>query len=351
MDYNFKELCKNVVNKLPEIFEAEGISYTSQSNRLSFSCFVHDSDKTESACVYTQESQMGIIGNWQCFTNNCHEKVGRSVLNLVHEIYSKKGWTKQKTYNHLKEITGHKDRVLTDKTKFIHDTNLLMQPVFPERKDHFSLSALSNLSLPSDYYQKRGFTPTILNKHGVGDCKKLTKFRNRVVIPIFNEEKTEIINFLGRSIFDQCIICNKFHKLGTFCPTTQLENYNAVKWINYSNINETLYNLWHAMPYIEKSETCILVEGSSDCWKLEEAGIFNCLGLLTNNISYLQKIKLETLPCTKVILCLDNDEKGKEGKELIEKKIGRYFKIDEVVTGEKDVSEMNIEDIKKLFGV
>jgi len=351
VDYNFKRLCENVTNKLPEIFDAEGIDYTIHSNRISFTCFVHGSDKRESACVYSQESYMGLIGNWQCFTSSCHEKVGKSVVNLVHELYTKKGWTKQRTYDYLKNITHHTDTISNDKIKFIQDTNLITQPTFPPVKDTYSLSAVSSLGIPSKYYQNRGFSQEILRKHSVGECTKETKFRNRVVIPIFNEDKTCITNFLGRSVFDECVVCNKYHKLRTFCPTTDLDNFNAAKWINHSTMNETLYNLWHALPFIKQTGTCVLVEGSSDCWKLEEAGIFNCLGLLTNNLSYLQKVKLESLPCTRIILCLDNDKKGMEGRELIQNKINRYFKIDEIVTDGKDVSEMNLEDIRRLFYV
>lgn len=351
MDYGFQQLCSNICEKLPTIFDQEGIEYTISSNRISFTCFVHGSDKKDSACVFTQESQRGLIGNWKCFTNGCQETHGKSVINLVQDLYSKKGWSKGKTYNYLKDVTNYKEIPLTDKIKFINQVNLIKKQELSPPKDNIPISVLDNLQIPSHYYQNRNFSKEILYKHSIGECLKPTKFRNRVVIPIFSEDKTHVINFLGRSIHEECPVCNRYHKAGTFCPTTQLEIFNSAKWINHTPLNHTLYNLWHSLPFIERTGTCILVEGSSDCWKLEEAGILNSLGLLTNNLSYLQQIKLEMLPCTHVILCLDNDEKGHQGKDLIRKKLDRYFTISEIITKDNDVSDMKIEQIRELFKV
>jgi 5S rRNA maturation endonuclease (ribonuclease M5) len=353
MDPNFKRLLKELCKKLPEILDKEHIEHYTYNNRISFSCPIHGSNNSESACVFTEESRLGLIGNWKCFTHGCEDQIGKSVYSLLKEYYCiVNNWDKRKSDEYVRSlVTFDKVTFNASNEEFIRQVKILQKPIIDFEKT-FDRHVLKKLKTPSEYYQNRGFNKSTLEKFEVGDCSdEKAKFRNRSIIPVFNLENDKVVNFIARSVYDKCNLCDKYHQKGTYCPVTDIQKFYSSKWLNFSHLGNTFYNLWHSRKFIEEESSCILVESASDVWRLDECGIKNSLALLTNNISYQQQIILETLPITTVTLCLDNDDAGQTGIQNIINKLSRMYTLKILIPHKKDLTEMNQEEVKRLFGV
>jgi len=344
IDYNAISIA--ILPHLESILQSFGINYTKHSNRLTFPCPLHNSSKNDSISLYTTPSQKGYVGNWVCFTNNCHEEWGRSILGLIRGLLSSSKvitwkevikWCQQYIDKPLEEYN-----IDVDKYKFVQTVNTINKFAtykFEMDREFFR----DKVDIPAQYFVNRGFSSYLLDKYDVGLCTDKDKsFYNRVLVPIYDPNHKKIVSVLARSIHNKCNLCGNYHDGN--CKDNP-------KWLNAGFVGNLLYNYWFSKNYIRNSGTCIMVEGCGDVWKLEEAGIYNSVALCSNKLTYNQQMILEKSGATRIILALDSDEKGREGAEKIIEKLQRSYKIINIVPEEKDIGDMSIDEIKKMFHI
>ena len=166
----------------------------------------------------------------------------------------------------------------------------------------------------------------------------------RIVVPIYDDNHDYMIGCTGRSIFDKCGLCSSFHQTGNDCPE---DRHMYPKWKHSHNFKSqnTLYNIWYAKEYIQKTSSVILVESPGNVWRLEEAGIHNSVALFGCNLSDRQKIILDSSGAMSIIVLTDNDEAGQKAAEMIKQKCSNTYRIYIPTISKSDVGEMSIEEI------
>lgn len=182
------------------------------------------------------------------------------------------------TYNpRTKQIALYEDSVKEEK-RFVADKTQLA--LFKSGKETYK------------YFFNRGFSIDDMKSFKIGrDLESKT-----VTIPCFYEDGV-LAGIIGRYIS-----CNR-------AKNERFKIYEFPK-------GSTLFPLDHLK--VEK-DTIIVVEGMFDCMMMHKWGFTNCVSIMTNGISPSQVEKLSTL-CSKVILLLDNDERGKDGERIARKK-------------------------------
>ena len=98
--------------------------------------------------------------------------------------------------------------------------------------------------------------------------------------------------------------------------------------------------------YIKPCDTVCVTEGTLDTMWLDQLG-FPSVALLGMSMSNKQRDLLLTLPTKEIILCLDNDEAGKIGKERAMKLLGNKTKVSYINIPKeyKDVQDIKSYDI------
>ena len=110
-----------------------------------------------------------------------------------------------------------------------------------------------------------------------------------------------------------------------------------------------LYNYWFSKHHILKLKTAILVEGPGDSLILEQNGIHNSVALFGLSISSKQKSLLQKAGAVHVILCMDNDDAGREASKKLKKELDYYFKVSIISLCKKDIGEMEPDEIKNIL--
>ena len=177
------------------------------------------------------------------------------------------------------------------------------------------------------YYTNRGYLPETLDKFDIGICDNPKKMMyNRIVVPIYDDDHKHMIGCIARSQSDGA----------------------KPKWIHSKGFRKSscLYNYWHAKKYISELETVVLVEGQGDVWRLDEAGIYNAVGIFGCSLSDEQLIILERSGALNLVLITDNDEAGSDAKDKIKEQCRRLFNIQTPYISKKDVGDMTIEEIE-----
>ena len=204
-----------------------------------------------------------------------------------------------------------------------------------------------SLSIPASYFIERGYSEDILIKYDIGLCLNPKKeMYNRAVAPIYDNEHKYMIGCTGRSIFDKCDQCEKYHATGT-CPTDNLWKFSKWKHSSGFRADSILYNMWFAKEFIGKSYTAIIVEGPGNVWKLEEAGFHNSVAIFGSSLSDRQKINLDSSGAMSILILTDNDEAGHKAAEQIKSKCQNTYRVFRPTFTKSDIGEMNKEDIDK----
>lgn len=342
------------VERIEDILQHLGVSYTKRGNRLSGACPVHGGDNYSAWHVFTDGNTTK--GNWSCYTHNCHHqsKYGKSFIGLIRGILSHQQNRGVSAYEAIKflceflniDINSIKiDNSLIDKMQF---ANQNQTGVAPQRKSKFKrIDIRKKLIIPSEYYIKRGYSAKILNKFDVGKYQiPNDRMENRIIVPVYDDTQT-FIGCAARSIFDACPRCELYH--GGQCPQTQEEQYRATKWVNSSGFsrNHYLYNYWHSKPFIKDTGVAVIVEGPGDVWRLEEAGIHNSVALFGVVLGQQQREILEKSGAFTLIVLTDNDKAGKTSRETLKESCGKLFTLVFPEIEKKDVGETSVEVIKE----
>ena len=148
----------------------------------------------------------------------------------------------------------------------------------------------------------------------------------------------------GRSTFEKCVDCKQHHD-----PQKKCDDKRHAKWLHSHGFkaSESLYNYCNAKKYIRESQVVILVEGPSDIWKLEQAGIHNGVALFGLSLSPGQFNLLNSSGALSVIVVLDNDpnQAGQNATKKIHTQLSRLYRLYYPQLKKNDIGEMGIDEI------
>ena len=357
MSYDLEYIAEELTERIDEVLDYFNLEYTQHPARISMPCPVHGGDNPGGFNILTKGR-----GNWRCFTHFCHEE-NSSLLCLVQHLLSNHTG-QQKTLRDAilwsAEFTGAKKQSTEEfaeekvKTDFIRIHRNINNKTTSTDNFYPVAAFAAGMEIPSPYYLGRGYKPETLRAYMVGDClNSKHNMVNRAVVPCLDDSGKFVVGYSGRSIFDECPMCNMYHKKHTMCPITPQEISRSGKWKNNSGFKAEayLYNYWRARPYIEQSMTAIIVEGPGDVWRLHEYGIFNVLCVMGAKFTPQQKCLLECMPVTKLIIATDNDDAGKKIRQSIRDECSNLFNIMDVFPDKKDWGEEDKEIVEELFGL
>lgn len=355
--YNIESISEKLIECITDLLDYFDIGYTDSTKTISFACPIHGGDNEFGSSILKQD-----IGNWQCYTNQCHTKYGTqnggSILHFLQALLSvtyDKEFTFTETLAWAANFVGEEsDYAPSDeesgRTKFIQLCKYINRqkrttPLFTPRN-----LVKSFLTIPAQYYIDRGYSPDILQKFDVGYCHNTKKpFYNRIVAPFYDDNGEYMVGCSGRSRYERCEKCNLFHDPATRCPIGRQEKILCAKWKHSTNFDADnyLYNYWNARQHIIRTNTTILVEGTGDVWKLEEAGIYNSLGLLGAKLSSGQREILEQSGAINLIVATDNDAPGRKIANQIFNQCSNTFNVIQLNYEGHDPGSMTIEQIKQ----
>jgi len=321
----------SAILQIEKLMAALDIDLFHSADKMIGPCPVHGGDNPSGFNVNSDaESQWG--GAWFCNTQKCHEKFPNDILGLIQGILSRK-MNKQVSFQ---ETLDYIESVISvDKTAIRVNNYDVVHQVFNKKQDNSILChrdrLLKTLIIPCPYFVKRGFSKEVLEEFGIGFCSDKTKpMHNRSVFPIFNPgnfDNNEIVGVVGRAIDDNAKEKWKFSK--GFHAGKNLFGYNK------------------AYERMKKTGSVVLVEGQGDVVRLYEAGILNCVGIFGCDLNQEQSILLERASIDNIILALDNDKAGRQGRDKIIKQYKTMFNLKTVKFDKKDIGDLTVDQIKE----
>ena len=351
--YNIENISLKLIERITDVLDEFDLDYQEYEKRISLSCPIHGGDNPEGMSIMKSG-----IGNWKCFTEHCHEKYGNSsgasIIQLIQALLNKTffealEWSAKFVGENKENAQTEEDSVNTHFIQLCKYINRKKRsiPTFTPRE-----LVKTFLQIPAEYYIKRGYGEEVLNKFDVGYCFNQQKpFFDRIITPFYDDDGKYMIGCSGRNKHERCPNCNMFHQPNTRCPITKQEKLRSTKWKHSTNFeaDSYLYNYWNAKQHILDTYTVILVEGSGDVWRLEEAGIYNSLALLGDSLSKNQQIILEESGAINILLATDNDKAGQSAAHSIMNSCSNLFNIHKIDYPTKDPGSLSIEQIKKIF--
>ncbi len=214
---------------------------------------------------------------WKCYSHNCHEQYGSDLIGLLSGIENISREQAIQKYGKVNSIGANLHIPILKHSNIVRENIVINPESLP--KDH-----------RSPYLIKRGFKQSTLNFYKVYECHdKMHRLYNRVNIPILDENGI-IVGITGRTL-----------------------GGSTTKWIHHpKNFHKSniLYNLHFAKKYIYQTQTCCIVEGPLDVWRLFENRIYNAVSVLGTSISKRQIELLKTFDTKKIIMLGDPDNAG-----------------------------------------
>ncbi len=333
------EIKDKIIDRLEDLLSHLELEVLKDDKMFTGICPIHEGDNQFALNLYHEGAK--VPGYWVCNTHQCHKKYNRTIFGFLLAILSKR---KGREVNFFEMITWVKD--FLNKEPSVIKEKKIVKRVYTEKC--IPQEALyKRLQIPSDYFSKRGFSKEILKKYEIGDCwNKATPMYLRAVVPIYDIYGKNIIGVTGRSFFNKCKTC-KLHHAGSNCPDSKFSRFFS-KWRNNGFLkSSSLYNFWFALPFIQKCSVIGLVEGPGDIFKIEEAGVNNCVGLYGVALSDEQKILIEASGAYRVVILLDPDKAGQEAIPKIVDQLPKNKILIPKIT--KDIKKMSKEEIRGLI--
>jgi 5S rRNA maturation endonuclease (ribonuclease M5) len=361
MNYDIERVSKKLIESLDKLFTELDIPFTNNVNHFSFACPIHSGDNPNGSSIMKRG-----VGNWQCFTEHCHTKYGTSnggsLIQFIQAVLSTR-YNREYSFGAALEwaakfVGENTSAFVTPTAEESTRTNFIQLCKYINRKKTslpvFTPRELVRgfLQIPSIYYIKRGYTEQVLHKFDIGYCFNTKKpFYDRIVTPFYDELGEFMIGCSGRNKHEQCAKCRMYHQAEVRCPLDKEEKLRATKWKHSTNFaaDSYLYNYWNANKVVLRSRTVILVEGSGDVWRLEEAGIYNSLGLLGAKLSTNQQIILEQSGAINILIATDNDDAGDKAAASIARQCANLFNIKRISFPTKDPGSLSVEQVKRIF--
>lgn len=286
-----------------KILDGFGVEFRKSGNKLIGPCPIHEGDN-ESAFNLTISGKYE--GNWFCNTMRCHEQYP-GFKNLAKELMRKTG-----QYFPLESLEFKK--------KDPFQRFWMKDPIIPCLERY-------STTIPSFFYQKRGFSPEILREFEVGDCFQHGTMYNRAVFPVYSMNGI-YMGSVGRSL-----------------------NEGYIKWKNSPGLEKakTFYGIWKTWERVKEKGSIVLVEGQGDFLKLYQNGVDNCAGMFSNYLCDDQIKILYKLGVHTIILLRDNDQPGYEGYIRIRQKVKDCFHLICPKYNAKDVGELPDNELMALL--
>lgn len=343
---NYEEIVSKLLRNPKEVCKTLNLPYNEYPNRIAMVCPVHEGASEDMCAIFTKGNTA--VGNWVCWSGNCHIKYGRDIVGFIRGVLS----TRLEREVTRKEVISDFADLASQEVNY--------EKITEEAKEEIKINSvhgltrknvIKSLMIPSPYFLQRGYSKEILAKYDVGECfRKGRQMFLRAVVPVY-DFNYDLMGITGRSIQPECSKCGYYHFENLECPRNQYEKYLHTKWINNKgfNKNETFYNLIHALEHIRKLNYAILVEGPGDVWRLEESGIHNSLGMFGLSLTQNQLKILEKIGVKNIVCLTDNDNSGLLARKSIEKTMRDKFKVTYPEIKEKDVGEMNVEQVQQIL--
>ena len=352
MKYDLEKISQIIIERIEEILYDFSIEYYNNGDYISLPCPIHGGDNPNGCSILLRD-----IGNWTCFTQNCHEEYDSSIIGFIEALlstqYSRKV-NRAEAIDWCARFTGELEPTEEKKvdTNFIHLLKYIQKE--KEYTNNFVPRDIvrSTTKIPADYFIQRGYSHAIIIEYDVGFCNNPNKsMYNRAVVPLYDETGQFMLGCIGRSIFEKCEECNRYHNPEVRCPIGKIERINTVKWKFSPKFDADLYlyNMWKAKECIIRDRMAILVEGTGDVWRLEETGIHHGLALLGSKFTDYQCESLEETGILNLVIATDNNEAGLKIRKNIEGRCKRMFNIYHVNLEENDIGDTKIEDVCRLF--
>jgi 5S rRNA maturation endonuclease (ribonuclease M5) len=327
-------------------------------------CPVHGGDRRDALRLYHDGHT--IRGNWVCYTRHCETHFRKSLLGFVRGVLSHQryGWSgpsdRQVAFNEtvdfissflgvkLNDVEVNPEEV--EKRRFAARMRAMLKT--PQAVTSIALpreKVRQHLIIPADYYVRRGYSSSVLESYDVGLYRHAGReLSDRVVVPVYDDEGKMVVGFTGRSIFQQCETCKFYHGPDRDCPKNYADQVGAVKWRNHPkdfNVHSFLYNYWAAKAAIKGNGVIVLAEGPGEVWRLEEAGVKNACALFGCHLTDEQQVILERSGAMTVVLLLNNDEAGREGRDDIKRRLSRSYRVVCPELQTNDLGELPVEKV------
>lgn len=163
---------------------------------------------------------------------------------------------------------------------------------------------LEHLDAKHPYLAERGLSPETLVDFGVGFCAK-GLLKDRIAIPIHNGDG-DVVAYAGRFPGEP--------------PDANTPKYKLPPGFKKSL---ELFNLDRAK---KQSGPLVLVEGFFDCMKLHQHGVKKVVALMGSTLSAAQEelIRRHTNQHSLVLVLTDEDDAGREAREVIAARLARF---------------------------
>lgn len=357
----------NLCSRIDDLFAELGVSAVRSHKMYSGPCPIHCGDNAGALNLYFDGDS--VPGYWRCQTRHCERTFRKTIIGFVRGVLSNRehGWigpNSKKTVGFSQTIdwccnflgTKFKDlRVDTqelEKRRYIHHIDSVVRSINKANAGVPREQAIRKLSIPGEYFIKRKWSPEVLRQYDVGTPRDPSSpFRERTVVPIYDDTGSFLIGATARSIHEKCQKCRFWHNPSVSCPTGPYANLHFCKWRNTENFHrETcLYNYWYAKGHIKRTQTAVLVEGPGDLWRLVEAEIPMGLAMLGVDLSDQQQVILEMSGAMNVVLLLNNDTAGRDGITNLREQLGRSFRIHTPTLPSNDLGDLSPAEVRKLL--
>ncbi len=337
--YNRESLQKIAMllsEKIFDLLDYFQMEYRVNGDMVVGCCPIHEGDNSYAFNLYVEPNEeYPQPGNWSCWSSRCHESWKPDVFGFVQAMLSKlqgKEVSFISTVDWICKFIGVSDKDISsvdishdlEKSRYLNTMANLKKEAAIQKGLILREDVRKHLHLPAKYYIDRGYSRNILDKYDVG-LSKTKKTKDRVVVPIYDNDYMGMIGYTARTIYDEV----------------------KPKWVHQPGFKtkHCLYNYWFAKKHISKTGVVILVEGPGDVWRLEENGIKISLAIFGTTLSEEQMTILERSGASSIIVMTDNDEAGIGAAKKIKDRCCRLFRVFFPNISKADVGEMMKDEI------
>lgn len=315
---------ENIVSKFVNHYAVVG-------NLLVAACPIHGGDNISGFNINVNPTD-SFCGRWFCNTHACNEDYSNDILGFVQAMLESqcKGNRFYEAVDFLKPYIDPNAKVEDFQSNVVNDFFARKPVVSPVGMTRSEIR--KKLLIPPDYYLDRGYKYDTLDRFDVGLCLEHGRqMYQRVVFPVYNMDE-RMIGCVGRDV------------------TGKADS----KWVNSKGFNKSahLFNFHRAVEPARKAGKIVLCEGQGDVMRLYEAGIQNAVGLFGCKISDGQQRLLESSGVPKLVIALDPDKAGQDGRDKIIARTKSLFTLGGTTlpTG-RDLGDLTVDEILALRGL
>lgn len=322
---------KNLLNdNIDRVFAELSVDKEKFGNNIYCKCPVHESSDNPRALSYSTDRKM-----WKCWTRDCQQEYGNDIFGLIRGTLSNQSGEEVDFKEALKwackllniKSDYKKEEKVVEVTEDDLDKIIKIFNAKETKHTPTTIQLECNLSIPSEYFNNRGFNKQTLKYFGVGDCYDKGTLQDRAIIPIHDDVGKNLVGAIGRA-------------------TKEYRNPKFLIYPKGFDKRYYFYNYHRAIKKAQETSCLFILEGQGDVWKMYEAGVKNAVSLFGKTISEQHESKLNKLAVTNLVILMDNDQAGREARVQIQRQLGRMYKLIFPRLSNKDVGDMSVKNIK-----